>query len=174
MVGVTLRPVRLEDAERIYRWDSDPEVARYLGLVNRPLSVEHVRAWLVQLIADSLHRLMFVIEDEEGEPIGSCGLRGIDREAGTVILGMLIGDPRRWGCGYGTAAARALLEFAFTKLDLGEARLSCHRENARALACYYNLGFQESDCEPPRRVFGGAEIQMAITRAQWEHPGQET
>ncbi len=172
MPEVTLRPIRVEDAERCYQWDTDPDVGRHLGLTNMPVDVQHERSWLAQVIADTPHQRMFIIETEEGRPIGSCSLRGIDAVTGIATFGILIGDPRYWGRGYGTAATRALLRYAFEELGLREVRLSCHHDNARALACYRRVGFLPSAYELPHRVFGRAEMTMAITRDRWEELGR--
>ena len=168
MPCVRLRPIQLADAERCYLWESDPDVARYLGLVQAPLSVEHERAWIASVLADRTHQRRFIILDEHDRPIGSCSLRAIDAAQGTALLGILIGERRNWGQGYGTAATRALLDHAFGELALREVRLSCHAGNRRALRCYQKAGFLPSHFEPPRRVFGAQEVHLAISRERWQ------
>ncbi len=167
MAQVRLRPITAEDAERCYLWVTDPEVARYLGLVQTPVSVEQERSWIVGLLADERQR-HFVIEDEHGRPLGTCGLRGIDPLEGAAHLGLLIGSPHDWGQGYGAAATEALLEYAFRELGLKEVRLSCHERNHRAVRLYQKLGFTPSRHRLPQWTFGRAELRMAITRAAWE------
>jgi RimJ/RimL family protein N-acetyltransferase len=168
MPRVRLRPIQLADAERCYLWESDPDVGRYLGLVQAPLSVEHQRAWIASVLADREHQRRFIILDENDRPIGSCSLRAIDAAESTALLGILIGARVDWGKGYGTAATRALLDHAFGELGLREVRLSCHANNHRAYRCYQKAGFLLSLHEPPRRVFGAHEVRMAITRERWQ------
>jgi len=158
----------MTDAEACFRWISDPDVARLLGLVRLARSLEQERAWIAGVLADRDYQRVFVVADENGQAIGTCSLRGIDRRERTALLGIMIGEKTLWDRGYGTAATRALLEYAFTALKLREVRLSCHPENHRALRCYEKAGFRRgteaSDSDGPRR----REVRMAIARERWK------
>ena len=167
MATVKLRPIRAADADKCFHWVSDPDVTRYLGLLQPPTTVEAERAWIARVIADREQQRIFVIEDEGGRAIGTCGLRGIDRERGCTFLGIMIGEKRIWDRGYGTAATRALVEFAFTALDLREVRLSCHQDNRRGLRCYQKAGFVLSPVQEEARVYGRSEVRMVISRQRW-------
>jgi len=168
VAGVKLRPIRITDAEACFRWISDPEVTRLLGLIRPVRSVEQERAWIASVLADREQQRVFIIADEHGRAIGTCGLRGIDRKEGTAFLGIMIGEKTLWDRGYGTSGTKALLEYAFGELGLGEVRLSCHADNQRALRCYEKVGFERgargSKSGRPRR----REVWMAITRERWE------
>jgi RimJ/RimL family protein N-acetyltransferase len=168
MAHVRLRPIRVADADTCFGWLSDPDVARYLGLFQPPTTVEAERAWIARVVSDEEYQRVFVIEDESGRAIGTCGLRGIDREAGSAFLGIMIGDTRVWDRGYGTAATRDLVALAFASLNLQEVRLSCHADNRRALRCYRKVGFAvDSDHRDPG-VYGRAEVRMVINHASWQ------
>ncbi|MFB3881482.1 MAG: GNAT family N-acetyltransferase [Armatimonadota bacterium] len=167
MAKVSLRPIRISDAERCLRWVSDPEVQRFLGLIQPARTLDQERSWIASILSDRQHQRAFVILSETGVAIGTCGLRGVDREAGTALLGMMIGDPRLWGRGYGTAATRALLGYAFGELELREVRLSCHAENGRAIRCYEKAGFERRPA-PAGRSERPGEVWMAIGRERWE------
>jgi RimJ/RimL family protein N-acetyltransferase len=167
MAEVRLRPIRVSDAERCLRWVSHPEVSRYLGLLQPARTLAQERSWIASILSDPQHQRAFVIQDERDRDIGTCGLRAMDREEGTALLGIMIGDPRLWGRGYGTAATKALLRYAFEELGLHEVRLSCHAENKRAIRCYEKVGFglrarPEREAEPHRN-----EVSMAIGRERW-------
>lgn len=157
----------MKDADICCRWVSNPRVHRYLGLLHPVRTVQQERSWIASILTDKQHQRSFVIEDEDRRPIGTCGLRGIDPEQGTAFLGLMVGEPALWGRGYGTAAARSLLRFAFRELSLKEIRLSCHRDNRRALRCYEKVGFRPSSHQPDQAQFGDREIRMAINRDEW-------
>jgi len=173
MATVRLRPIRASDADRCFGWVSDPDVTRYLGLLQPPMTVEAERAWITRVIADKAQQRVFVIEDENGRALGTCGLRGIDREAGYAFLGIMIGEKRAWDKGYGTAATRALVDLAFTALDLREVRLSCHQDNRRGLRCYQKAGFSITPGELEPRAYGRSEVRMAIGRERWAEMRRE-
>ena len=168
MAEVSLRPIRIGDAERCLRWVSNPEVQQFLGLVQPARTLDQERSWIASILSDRQHQRAYVIENESGIPIGTCGLRAIDRDEGTALLGMMIGDPRLWGRGYGTAAAKALLERAFHELELRQVRLSCHAENRRAIRCYEKVGFEHQPRREGRTGERAGEVWMAISRERWE------
>jgi len=168
MTRVKLRPIRVADAEVCFSWVTDPDVARYLGLLQAPITVEAERAWIARAISDKANQRVFVIEDENGRAIGTCGLRGIDREAGHAFLGIMVGAKRVWDQGYGTAATMALVDFAFRSLGLREVRLGCHVDNRRGLRCYQKAGFGITQDKGEDRIYGRAEVRMVIGRAKWE------
>ena len=167
MARVKLRPIRMSDAEACFRWVSDPDVTRLLGLIRPARSLEQERAWIAGILADRQQQA-FVIADEHGRAIGTCSLRGIDQAEGTASLGMMIGEKTLWGRGYGTGAAKALLKHAFTELELREVRLSCHPDNYGALRCYQKAGFEREPPRPGTGVPARREVRMAITRERWE------
>lgn len=167
MARISLRPIRISDAEVCFRWVSDPDVHRFLGLLQPARTVEQERAWIAGILADKEHQRGFIVEDEEGRPIGTCGLRGIDSEAGSAFLGIMIGEKGLWDKGYGTDATSRLLEYAFHDLGLREVRLSCHRGNRRALRCYEKAGFRPSTRKPERGRVRPEDVQMAVGRDAW-------
>jgi RimJ/RimL family protein N-acetyltransferase len=166
MPQVSLRPIRISDAEICFRWISDPQVHRFLGVLQPARTLAQERSWIANILADKQQRA-FIIEDEEGRPIGTCGLRGIDSERGTSFLGIMIGEKGLWDKGYGTAATTKLVEYAFGELGLREIRLSCHRENRRALRCYEKAGFRPSRRTPGRRGARPEDIHMSAGREAW-------
>ena len=149
------------------RWISDPAVHAFLGLLEPARTLEQERSWIASILTDKDHQRAFVIEIEKGDPIGTCGLRAIDREDGIALFGIMIGEKGMWDRGYGTAATGALLEYAFGELDLKEVRLSCHRENRRGIRCYEKAGFRLSTYVPERVQFGRDEVRMAVRREAW-------
>ena len=163
MATARLRPITVADADLCFRWVSDPDVARHLGVTQTPRSVKQEWSWISAVLASHGQQRIFIIEDEMGRPIGTCSLRGLDSSEGAARFGIMIGDKRRWGQGYGTAATRAALALAFGELGLRAVQLSCHSENRRALRCYEKAGFRRIEPNPLRPD----EVRMAITREEW-------
>ncbi len=168
MPKVTLRPIRMFDAELCFRWVTDPDVALHLGLTQGPRTLRDEKSWIASVLADPDHLRMFVIEDENGRPIGTSTLRGIDSEEGIAFFGILIGEKALWDHGYGTAATLATLAFAFNGLGLREVRLSCYSQNQRALRCYEKAGFHRVAYAWSWQPEGGADLRMSISRERWE------
>jgi RimJ/RimL family protein N-acetyltransferase len=64
-------------------------------------------------------RLMFTIETLEGENVGALNLNAIDEKNGTFSIGMQVDRDHR-GRGFGTAAMRILLRYAFFERRLNK------------------------------------------------------
>src|SRR5512134_3266002 len=116
---VRLRPLRLEDAVHEARWSADPDVVHWLHrsedgpeLRSRAVIEQKIRS----VLADPTE-VRFIIETEEGVPIGDVGLLGIHPH-GRAELSIRLGEKAYWSRGYGTDAIRALLGLAFGALRL--------------------------------------------------------
>lgn len=85
--------------------------------------------------------------DTEGvcREIGSVYLRDIDREAGEAEYGIFIGESEALGRGYGTQAAKLMLDYGFETLGLKKIFLRLLEDNAKALRSYEKAGFQLID-----------------------------
>lgn len=64
-------------------------------------------------------RLMFTIENHDGKNVGALNLNSIDERNGTFSIGMQVDRDHR-GKGYGTAAMRILLRYAFFERRLNK------------------------------------------------------
>lgn len=86
----------------------------------------------------------FIVETEDGKPIGSSLLLEVDRQNSNAKAAIAIWDPSDWGKGYGTAALMLLLKYAFEDLKLH--RLSLHNGvfqfNERAISLFKKCGFR--------------------------------
>ncbi|WP_233095901.1 GNAT family N-acetyltransferase [Alicyclobacillus sp. SO9] len=98
-------------------------------------------------------RLMFIIEDFEGNSVGEINLNNVDERNGTFSIGTLIDKGNR-GMGYGTRAMKILLKYAFLERRLHKfndyilegndasakmmKRLGCIQEGVRRQVAYIN------------------------------------
>jgi N-acetylneuraminate synthase len=163
---VRLRPLALEDAERVVAWRNRPEIHGAFFAETPPTLQSHL-AWF-QSLQRRNDRLEFIIE-ETGNPVGTIGLSDIDLSKATAEYGVLL-DPSGRGRGVASAASRALLNFAFGPLELASVRLAHFADNRKAHRLYDRLGFVADDPPPPPRMKGGQPrdvTTMNLTRAAW-------
>ena len=72
---LSFRGMREEDADLVVAWRSDPE--NYMNFLNaKPITKESHLAWFADYLKDAT-RFDFMIQDAEGNVIGTCGLSGI-------------------------------------------------------------------------------------------------
>lgn len=160
---VHLRPMTIDDTDKIVAWRNQSFVRKnfiYQELFTR----EGHLSWIRKQVEPG-HVVQFIICLSDGREIGSCYLRDIDAEAGTAEYGIFIGEEDALGHGYGTAAASATLEYAFTQMHLQRvfmryltnnigSQISCGRagfcltdkkETVETLQGEQEVGFMESD-----------------------------
>ncbi len=152
-----------EEWRRFYDAFRDPEIARLNG--HRPLRIPF---WLFRRMVQAeilrKDRVAFGVLDERGEWIGAVELYEIDGEQAT--LGIILSAKDRWGRGYGPAAVRKALEYAFRELGLLRVRLRTFRWNVRARRAFEKAGFSLVGYLPAP---GGEEdAVMEVTREAWE------
>ena len=84
-------------------------------------------------------RLAFAIETLAGEVVGGLNLNSINERQGTFGIGIQIHTGER-GKGYGTAAMRILLKYAFLERRLNKFNSGCVEGNAASAAMHKRLG----------------------------------
>jgi RimJ/RimL family protein N-acetyltransferase len=140
---VRLRAVEEEDLPRFARWLNDPEVRKGLTLY-LPLSIHDEEDWFEQMRKrpDEEKPLVIEIETEDGwEPVGNCGLFGLDWRVRSAEVGIFIGAKQYWNQGYGTNVMRLILKHGFETLNLNRIHLRVHANNPRAKRAYEKVGF---------------------------------
>lgn len=139
-----LREFRDDDAEPLYRLNSDPEVLRYTG--DAPF-IDPASAHYFLRHYDHYRREGFgrwaVTHRETGDFMGFCGLRRLE-PSGDVDLGFRF-FRRYWASGYATEAARACLEAGFRQFGLTEIVGRVMRENLPSITILQKLGMKYRD-----------------------------
>jgi [ribosomal protein S5]-alanine N-acetyltransferase len=119
---LTLRPWRLDDAEDVLAYATDPEWARYLPPVPQPYEPHHAVEFLTaQIAADRAVNPIWAIEFE-GHAIGGTNLR-LETTTARAETGYSI-SPAHSGKGFATAVCRAVIDHGFSHLPLN--RIQAH------------------------------------------------
>src|SRR5207247_482593 len=133
-----LQPLASTDRRRCVKWFSDPQIIHFLGR-NSPVTLPEEERWFRDYERRTDEQI-FAIE-AEGLHIGNIGLHKIDRVHRKADVGIVIGEPTFWSKGYGTAAMRTALRYAFGPLSLNKVSLDVLEYNTRAIRIYERLGF---------------------------------
>lgn len=140
-----LRPFRRGDEDELARHLGDWEITRQLALNPHPFDMDHAEDWINECLAQPngiKHGLRFAIEapDETGL-VGGAGLSPVG--AG-FELGYWIGRSR-WGRGYATEAALALVDAGFAALSLEELTALVFGENPASVRVLEKIGFEVAE-----------------------------
>jgi RimJ/RimL family protein N-acetyltransferase len=163
---VKLRTKNITDAKDDYRWGRDAELARLDA--SRILEMSF-RQFLSEFSFDLYYpmasRREFAVESPDGKHIGNCVFYNIDMPRGEAEVGIMIGERRYWGKGYGVAAINALLEHIFTTTSITRVHLKTLDWNVRAHRCFEKCGFTRvGHIEKNGHKF----LHMELYRSQWQ------
>ena len=135
---IELKSLRADNAEAMYRWMLDPEVADNLGLRRQP-SLAGTVEWIKRAMVNSACH-PFAIE-LSGQHVGNVILDELDVHLRSARLSIYVGEPDVRGAGVGTAAIELILNYAFETVGLNKVWLIVHANNQRALRTYQRVGF---------------------------------
>jgi RimJ/RimL family protein N-acetyltransferase len=138
---VTLRALRMEDAEPIAANASNAEVVRYLDAwAQGPYGVADAREFISA--SRDVDAVVWAVEEMDGgRCLGTTGLHDIDRRSRHCMWGIALGPPEVWGRGYGTEACRLATAFAFRHLGMEKVCLYVYEPNLRGRRTYEKAGF---------------------------------
>ncbi len=156
-----LRAARPGDAPCFALGVSDFAVARWLTPLPFPFTLAMANDWLRLAPADEPDKAMFIIE-LPGRGLIGCIALGDE-------LGFWIARPH-WGRGYATEAARALVDWHFTRGSAEAINSSAQQGNLVSLRVKAKLGFEEvgRDMRFSQALQHNVQhVLTRLTRSQW-------
>ncbi|MBG0832579.1 GNAT family N-acetyltransferase [Planomonospora sp. ID67723] len=138
---VRLRAMEPSDAEALWRWNSDPEVMRWMD-DGYPASLAQTVARFEKRERNSYGDVLLGIETlDEGRLVGLVRLRDTEPEIGLAEFDIYVGEKDCWGKGYGTDATREICRYGFDRMRLHSIALWTVAENTAAIRVYEKVGF---------------------------------
>ena len=141
---VYLRCMEESDVEGSYLdWLNDEEVTRYLtGARDSPATREYLLAYIRSMVQSDKDILVAIHDVESREFIGTLHFGPIDWTNRTADLGIMIGNKRYWGKGYGTEAITLVSDYAFKTLNLQKITAGIVAINQASIKAYNKAGFE--------------------------------
>jgi RimJ/RimL family protein N-acetyltransferase len=160
------------DAALLAQWTHDSEFRRLLDSDPvRPETVAQARAG-IERRAERPTVYPFAIHAlPEDLLIGFTSLFVQEWANAEAFVGIGIGNRAYWSKGYGSAAMRLALRFAFHELNLERVSLEANADHARAIRAYEKCGFTHEGTQLEWEGRDGRRthiISMGILRAEWE------
>jgi RimJ/RimL family protein N-acetyltransferase len=78
---------------------------------------------------------------ESKQHIGNIKLEPIEFNRREAVIGIIIGKKQEWGKGFCPEAVIAVVDYAFSIMNLNKIRLGVISENTAAINCYKKAGF---------------------------------
>ena len=152
---IYLRPIAMEDTERIVTWRNQERVRRNF-IYQAPFTPQGHEAWMRTKVASGEAVQFIICEKETDRPVGSVYFRDVDPVNRKAEYGIFIGEADAAGRGIGTQAARLAVAYARDVLGLHKLMLRVFADNAGAVKSYQRAGFvQEAYLKDEFRQNGG-------------------
>lgn len=173
-----LREFSESDWHDMLAYQNDPRYLRYYEWAERtPADVQgFVQRFLTQ--QQQRPRIKFqlaVVLRPDRQLIGNCGIRMEAAAAHEADIGYEI-SPVYWGRGYATEAARAIVHFGFTELNVHRIWAWCIAENVGSARVLEKVGMQLEGRLRDKEYFKGRwwdTLVFGILDHEWKarHPG---
>ena len=138
--GIYLRMMTYEDTEHIIAW-RDSENVRRNFIYQAVFTKESHEKWIQTMIETGKVVQMIICEIDTDRPVGSVYIRDIEEMHKKAEYGIFIGEDDARGKGYGTAAAKLMIQYCFEELKLHRLFLRVYAENKQAIRSYEKAGF---------------------------------
>lgn len=162
---LTLRRPTLADVKAIARLANDRRIAENTRRLPHPYSQDHAVEF-VRAMAEDRRETVFLIENNH-TPIGMVGID--HREQDAPELGYWLGVDH-WGQGFGTEAARGVIDFFFEEFDAEHLISGARVANPSSRNILEKCGFQWSGVELHRFEALGSSTPVdcfRLSRSVW-------
>lgn len=136
---IILTPMVEQDTNDVIRWRNN---VRDKFIYRELFTVESHTKWLNEVVKQE-KAVQYIIDTKEDGRIGSVFLRDIDRKNRKAEYGIFIGETAAQGKGYGSEAAKLMIQYGFEMLDLHKIMLRVFSFNHLAIKSYENAGFEQ-------------------------------
>jgi UDP-4-amino-4,6-dideoxy-N-acetyl-beta-L-altrosamine N-acetyltransferase len=158
-----------QDEYEIVEWRNRKEIIDSFFSYKGVTISEH-RNWYTSYLKDNT-RIEFVISrKEDNKKIGTIGLSRIDHRNQKAEYGILISEKQEYGKGYAQEVSAAVIQYAFSELNLQKIKLNVFTDNMGAIKLYKKLGFKEEGMLH-KEIYKNASFKdvmvMAIFKEEW-------
>lgn len=168
-----LRDFAESDWEAVLAYQQDPLYLRYNEWTSR--TADEVRQFLGIFLNQQrqIPRIKFqfaVTLKSTGQLIGNCGVRRDSPETREGDMGYEL-DPRFWGKGYATEAARTVLSFGFSHMHLHRVTAWCIADNVASARVLEKLGMRLEKRTQDHQYFKDRwwdTLSYAISYEEWQ------
>ncbi len=169
---LTLRGMRVSDAEDMFAYAQYEPVTRYLTWTPHP-NVKHTKEYLTYVSQRYRTGDFFdwaIVSREDGRMIGTCGFTAFDFPSDSAEIGYVL-NPAYHGRGLATEAVREVIRFGFEELKLHRIEAKFMKENTRSLKLMERVGMQfEGYAREALKIKGEYRTigRCGILRQEWE------
>jgi len=154
-----LRPFEAADINATYLgWLNDPEVTSYSNQRFHQHTAESCAAYL-ESFAGSSNSFLLIEQLEDQRPIGTATVYRTVQH-GTADIGLMLGERRCWGQGYGREAWQAVLEALLAEAGIRKVTGGTARPNRAMVRIMEQLGMQLEAVRARQELIDGQPVDL--------------
>lgn len=166
---VSLSALLPEDTGQLFVWMNDVDAAR-LDLAYRPTDWMAFKTWMDELPRTNTQILFAIRKLFEPQIMGFVIFKNIQFVHRSAEIGLRIGTEAERGKGYGKRALSLALNYAWNHLNLHRVSLTVFAHNARAIAAYRAVGFEEEGRLKDAAFIDGEWVDVVVMAALRPQP----
>ena len=156
-----LREIERADMPIINKWRNDFELIQELGTSYRYVNHEVDSDWFDNYMRARNNTIRCaIVRTDTNKVVGCVYLLNIDWTSRCADFGIMIGEKDDQGNGAGTFAVKAMLDHAFSNLNLHRVQLEVVEYNERAIHLYNKCGFQKEGIRRASLFKRGVYVNM--------------
>ncbi|MFX1469693.1 MAG: GNAT family N-acetyltransferase [Promethearchaeota archaeon] len=153
------------------KWQNDPEVRTY-ARTSFPETLDDVKKWFEPSNGQGQKNSIFFViyHKKDKRPIGIIALFRINWVDRNAIIYARIGIPEYWGKGLVGEAAKLLINYGFTELNLHKINVRVFNPNKRSLRAAEKLGFNQVAILKEQSYVDGKyidEVWFSLFKRDW-------
>jgi perosamine synthetase len=140
--SLNLREIDSTDLSKMLIWRNNEENRKWFFTQDEITNAQQ-EEWYNLYLEDKTD-FMYIIETKEGVPIGTIGIKNIDKRNKQAEIGrLIIGEKDYLRKGFATEATKILVNYCFEKLNLNRIYLEVFKHNIKAINMYKQVGFRK-------------------------------
>ncbi len=140
---ICLRPLLAHDINQKYlSWLNDAEVTEYVEAGKFPTTKKELEEFYKDIKKSKTDVIFAIVTKRNDLHIGNVKISRINWIHRFADMGIIIGDKKYWGRGYGEEVCRLLLDYAFNRLNLNKVLLGSHAPHMSAIKTFQKVGFK--------------------------------
>ena len=142
--NVVLRPLRIEDSEKMNIWVNDFDIKNSAMIHPFPISIELEKEFLENVVKNTDNKTIYfgIEEKESSKLVGYVKLYSINWIHRFCYFGIIIGDSAARGKRLGYEVVKLIINYVFKNLNLKRILLEVLSSNQPAINLYEKVGFE--------------------------------
>lgn len=130
------------DLSTLQKWRNSSEIWLYntqyvlLNMVNQ-------QQWYEQIMQKKSDRIMFMVTNKLGKPIGVCGLIHIDLKDKIASIAIIIGEKEYQNKGFGTEILQMLVDYGFNQVRIHRIEAEVFAYNQASTKLFEKMNFKQ-------------------------------